>query len=34
MGLDTAELAMRIEGTFGITISDVDGEEILTIGDA
>jgi acyl carrier protein len=34
MGLDTVELAMTIEETFGITISDEDGEKILTIGDA
>jgi acyl carrier protein len=34
MGLDTVELAMRIEETFDITINDRDAEKIGTVGQA
>jgi hypothetical protein len=34
MGLDTVEIVMEIEETFGITIPDEDAEKIQTIGDA
>jgi hypothetical protein len=33
MGLDTVELVMEVEKSFGITIRDEDAEKILTIGD-
>src|SRR5262245_3819622 len=33
MGLDTVELVIRVEGTFGITILDEDAEKLLTVED-
>ena len=34
MGLDTVELVMRMEETFGIVIDDIDAEKIGTVGQA
>ena len=34
IGLDTIEIVMEIEETFGITIPNRDAEKIQTIGDA
>ena len=31
--LDTVELVMKVEETFGITISDMDAEKIKTVGE-
>ncbi len=33
MGLDTVEIVMEVENTFGIQIPDRDAEKILKVGD-